>query len=39
MLYLATEGVHYKWTRSYTNGDLVINELKIIFSDKLSKGT
>ena len=35
MLYLATERVHAKWTRSYANWDLVINELKIIFSDTL----
>lgn len=38
MLYLATERVHAKWTRSYSNWDLVINELKIIFSDTFSKG-
>lgn len=38
MLYLATERVHAKWTRSYANWDLVINELKIIFSDTFSKG-
>ncbi|WP_455793018.1 IS256 family transposase [Clostridium butyricum] len=37
MLYLATERVHAKWTRSYANWDLVINELKIIFSDTFSK--
>ena len=38
MLYLATERVHSKWTRNYANWDLVINELKIIFSDIFSKG-
>lgn len=38
MLYLATERVHAKWTRSYADWDLVINELKIIFSDTFSKG-
>lgn len=38
MLYLATERVHAKWTRSDVNWDLVINELKIIFSDTFSKG-
>jgi len=37
MLYLATERVHSKWTRNYKDWDLVINELKIVFSDVFSK--
>ena len=38
MLYLATERVHSKWTRNYAGWDIVINELKIVFKDILSKG-
>ncbi|MEW8996216.1 IS256 family transposase [Clostridium sp.] len=38
MLYLATEKIHLKWTRNYPDWDLVINQLKIIFSDVFSKG-
>lgn len=37
MLYLATERVHAKWIRNYKDWDLVINELKIVFSDVFSK--
>ena len=37
MLYLAVERVAKKWTRSYSDWDLVINQLKIVFSDTLSK--
>ncbi|MGL5068490.1 MAG: IS256 family transposase [Sarcina sp.] len=37
MLYLATEKVETKWTRNYPNWDLVINELNIRFSERLSK--
>jgi len=39
MLYLATEKIHLKWTRNYPDWDLVINQLKIVFSDIFSKGT
>jgi len=38
MLYLATEKIHLKWTRNYPDWDLVINQLKIVFSDIFSKG-
>jgi len=38
MLYLATEKIHLKWTRNYPDWDLVINQLKIVFSDVFSKG-
>ncbi len=37
MLYLATEKIHLKWTRNYPDWDLVINQLKIVFSDVFSK--
>ena len=37
MLYLATEKVSKKWTRTYPNWDLVINQLKILFEDVLKK--
>lgn len=37
MLYLAVERVAKKWIRSYSDWDLVINQLKIVFSDTLSK--
>lgn len=33
MLYLATEKINSKWTRTYNEWDLVINELKIIFDE------
>jgi len=36
MLYLATERVARRWTRVYPDWDLVINQLKIIFSEVLS---
>jgi len=38
MLYLATERVSKKWTRAYTNWDLVISQLNILFSDVLNEG-
>ena len=37
MLYLAVERVAKKWTRSYPEWDLVINQLNIVFSDILEK--
>lgn len=37
MLYLAVERVAKKWTRSYSDWDLVINQLKIVFSDIIAK--
>lgn len=37
MLYLAVERVAKKWTRSYSDLDLVINQLKIVFSNILDK--
>ena len=37
MLYLATEKVSRKWTRVYSNWDLVINQLNILFADVLKK--
>lgn len=37
MLYLAVERVAKKWTRSYSDWDLVINQLKIVFSDVFDK--
>lgn len=37
MLYLATEKVSRKWTRIYSNWDLVINQLNILFADVLKK--
>jgi len=37
MLYLAVERVAKKWTRSYSEWDLVINQLNILFSDILEK--
>ncbi len=39
MLYLATEKIHLKWTRNYPDWNLVINQLKIVFSDIFSKGS
>lgn len=38
MLYLATERVSKKWTRTYANWDLVISQLKILFAEVLNKG-
>ncbi|MEK6264972.1 MAG: IS256 family transposase [Clostridium sp.] len=38
MLYLATEKVSKRWTRVYSNWDLVISQLNILFSEILSKG-
>ncbi len=38
MLYLATEKISKKWTRTYANWDLVINQLNILFSEVLNKG-
>ena len=37
MLYLAVERVAKKWTRNYPDWDLVINQLKIVFSDIFDK--
>lgn len=37
MLYLAVERVAKKWTRSYPDWDLVINQLNIVFSEILKK--
>ncbi len=39
MLYLAVQRVAKKWTRSYSEWDLVINQLNILFSDILEKNT
>jgi transposase-like protein len=38
MLYWATEKVSMKWTRVYSNWDLVISQLNIIFSEILTEG-
>ncbi|MBQ6631510.1 MAG: IS256 family transposase [Romboutsia sp.] len=37
ILYLAVERVAKKWTRSYAEWDLVVNQLNILFSDILEK--
>ena len=37
MLYLAVERVAKKWNRAYSDCDLVINQLSIIFSDILNE--
>lgn len=37
ILYLSVERVAKKWTRSYSDWDLVINQLNIIFSDILDE--
>lgn len=37
MLYLATEKISTKWTRHYPEWDLVINQLKIVFSEVFQK--
>ena len=38
MLYLATQRISRKWTRSYENWDMVVNQLNILFSEILNKG-
>lgn len=38
MLYLATEKVSKKWTRAYSNWDLVVSQLSILFGEVLNKG-
>ncbi|UZQ49891.1 IS256 family transposase [Clostridium kluyveri] len=38
MLYLATQRISKKWTRSYENWDMVVNQLNILFSEILNKG-
>ncbi|WP_368489168.1 IS256 family transposase [Clostridium sp. BJN0013] len=38
MLYLATQRISKKWTRSYENWDMVVNQLNILFSEVLNKG-
>lgn len=37
MLYLATQRVAKKWNRNYSDWDLVINQLNIVFSEILGK--
>ena len=37
MLYLAVERISKKWTRSYPDWDLVVNQLNILYSDTLKK--
>jgi len=37
MLYLATEKISKKWCRPYSNWDLVINQLNILFKEVLNK--
>lgn len=37
ILYMATEKVSKKCTRAYSNWDLVVNQLNILFEDILSK--
>ena len=37
MMYLATEKVSRKWTRVYSNWDLAINQLNILFANVLKK--
>ena len=37
MLYLATLNVVKKWTRRYDNWDLVMNQLSIIYEDRIKK--
>ena len=37
ILYLAAEKVSKRWTRNYTDWDLVINQLKILFSEIFEK--
>lgn len=38
MLYMAVERIERKWTRQYKDWDLVVNQLKIIFSEILNPG-
>ncbi|WP_410506267.1 transposase [Haloimpatiens sp. FM7315] len=38
MLYLAVQRVERKWTRQYRQWDLVVNQLKIVFSEILTPG-
>lgn len=38
MLYLATQRISRKLTRSYENWDMVVNQLNILFSEILNKG-
>jgi transposase-like protein len=37
MLYLATGNITKKWTRRYDNWDLVMNQLSIIYGDRITK--
>jgi len=37
MLYLAVEKISKKWNRVYSNWDLVVNQLNILFADSLKK--
>lgn len=37
MLYLATEKISRKWSRVYSNWDLVVNQLNILFAEVLKK--
>lgn len=37
MLYLAVEKISKKWNRLYSNWDLVVNQLNILFADSLKK--
>lgn len=37
MLYLATGNITKKWTRRYDNWDLVMNQLSIIYGDRIDK--
>lgn len=37
MLYLATENITKKWTRRYDNWDLVMNQLTIIYGERITK--
>jgi transposase-like protein len=38
MLYLATERISKKWSRAYSDWDLVVNQLYILFDNILTKG-
>ncbi|MEG3040665.1 MAG: IS256 family transposase [Clostridium sp.] len=38
MLYLAVERIERKWTRQYADWDLVVNQLKIVFSEIFNPG-
>lgn len=37
MLYLATENITKKWIRRYDNWDLVMNQLTIIYEERITK--